>query len=255
MSILPKLMKAYRDQGLTPLTGYNPAHFNGFSDAPFTQFLNQDKQLVGFLGLALQEIMFLESLGGVLSPKNILVIGNAHGWSTVALSLIFPQAKVVAIDPGVDGNALTNRIAAACGLNMRAVEGYSPQAVAPVVAEHLNGKPDLVLIDAVHTNEAIIDDFTACRAVASDDAIWLFHDVINCSLVDGVNRIREISGLTVQVLTRTASGITVAYGNAPQDFIDYVECFTDANMNAFRAYRRMAIDTAVDRLGGQIAKL
>lgn len=255
MSILPKLMKAYREQGLTPLTGYNPAHFNGYTDAPFTHFLNQEKQLVGFLGLALQEIMFLESLGGVLSPKNILVIGNAHGWSTVALAMIFPQAKVVAIDPGVDGNALTNRIAKACGLNLLAAEGYSPQAVGPIVTVHLDGKPDLILIDAVHTNEAIVADFAACQAVAVEDVIWLFHDVINCSLVDGINRIREISGLTVQVLTRTASGMAVAYGDAPQDFIDYVECFTDANMNAFRAYRRMAIDTAVDRLAGQIAKL
>lgn len=255
MSVLPKLMKAYREQGLTPLTGYNPHHFNGYMDAPFTCFLNQDKQLIGYLGLALQEIMFLEPLGGLLSPRNILVIGNAHGWSTVALAMIFPQARVVAIDPGRDGNALTNRIAKACGLNLLAVEGYSPAAVGGVVAEYLDGKPDLILIDAVHTNEAVLADFVGCEPVAANSAVWLFHDVINHGMVDAISRIRETSGLTVQVLTRTASGMAIAYRDAPQDFVDYVACFTDENMKAFRAYRQMVIDTFVDKPARDIAKL
>lgn len=255
MSILPKLMKAYQDQGLTPLTGYAPQHFAGFPDVQFTRFLTRDKAIVGMIGLALQEIMFLEPLGGMLSPKNILVVGNALGWSTVALSLIFPDARVVAIDPDQEGNDLTNRIAEAGGLNMRAVEGFSPGDVKSVVARHLDGPPELFLIDAVHTSEAIVEDFAVCQAVGAPDSFYLFHDVINCGLVDGVNRIRATSGLTVRVLTRTPSGMAVAYPKVPQAVAEYVACFTDENMDAYRAYRQLAVEMNVDKAAREVAKL
>ncbi|KIL97311.1 hypothetical protein CCC_00372 [Paramagnetospirillum magnetotacticum MS-1] len=69
--------------------------------------------------------------------------------------------------------------------------------------------------------------------------------------------------MTTQVLTRTPSGMAVAYGTVPQEVAEYVACFTDDNLNAYRAYRTAAMEahgklataTSLDPLGEHIAKL
>lgn len=244
MSILPKLIAMYRAEGFEPLTGYNPYHFGGWMDAPFTKFI-KGNTLYGFAGLALQEVMMLEGLRDILQPKNILVIGNAHGWSTLALSLIFPNAKVVAVDPGEDGNGVTNEIAKKAGLTVRVVAGKSPQDVPRACAEHLDGKADLVLIDAVHTNEAMVVDYFACAPHANENAIWFFHDVINWKMTGAFQAIREKAGLKGRILTRTPSGMAVAWKTAPAEFEEYISVFGD-NADVFRLYRKTMMDREVD---------
>jgi hypothetical protein len=36
--------------------------------------------------------------------------------------------------------------------------------------------PDLCLIDGLHTDEAVVADFSLCRALAGDDCVFVFHD-------------------------------------------------------------------------------
>src|SRR5262249_15493400 len=187
-TIVPKLFNIYRAAGYEPITGYSPFHFFNVRDVPFTMFLKNDG-LWGCPGVALQEIMFFEQFREFISPRRILIIGNAFGWSTIALALIFPKAKTVAIDPNSDGVNFTNELIGKNSLSARAVVGSSPENVAEIASRYLGGSVDFSLIDAIHTNEAMITDFAAVKAIASDQAYYLFHDIMNWNMIGGFNEI------------------------------------------------------------------
>ena len=225
-SIIPKLFSIYRIAGLEPITGYSPFHFFNVRDVPFTTFL-KDTDFWGCPGIALQEIMFVEQFSDFISPQRILIIGNAFGWSTIALALMFPNAKTVAIDPHVQGVNFTNELIAKNNLPARAIVGRSPEDVAVVVRDHLGGSVDFSLLDAIHTNEAITADFAAIRPVATDQAFYLFHDVINWNMIGGFNNILAKHSLKGKVFTRTASGMALAYASVAPEFDHYLNCFTE----------------------------
>ena len=237
MSIVPQLLSIYRAAGYEPLTGYNSYHFGNYMDAPFTRFVKDGRIYGQGAGLALQEVMFVECFRDFLNVKNIFVVGNSYGWSTLALSLIFPEARVVSIDPNQEGNALTNQIARSNGMNVLAAEGWSPQDVGTIVAQNLSGPIDLVLIDALHENDSLIKDFGACSAVADGKTVYLFHDVLNWGMVDGFLQICGMSGLNGRILTRTASGMAVAWKTISPEFQAYIDAFSD-NMTLYRQYRQ-----------------
>ena len=87
---------------MSPARGYSPAHIHNWADAPFTRFRTASGGHVGTAGLALQEIQFLDDLGPVIAPRRGLVIGNALGQ-------IFPEARIVGLDPEQSGNDLLTR--------------------------------------------------------------------------------------------------------------------------------------------------
>jgi predicted O-methyltransferase YrrM len=184
--------------------------------------------------------MFLEHFSSYLEPKRILVVGNAFGWSTLALALIFPQARVVGIDPMEDGNAVTNELASRHGLNAVAVKGESPGDVASICADHLNGPCDLVLIDAIHTSEAVVTDFEACLRCAHEGTVFVFHDAINWGLLDGFQNVCTAHHMSGQVLTRTPSGMAIAYRNIPADLRTYIEAFAD-DPGLYHQYREWVL--------------
>lgn len=244
MSVLPKLIQLFREHGYQPLTGYNSYFFQNHRDAPFTRLLSADGQLLGHAGLALQEVMFVEGLKDYLAPSNVFAIGNAYGWSSVALSLIFPAARVVAIDPLTEGVDLTNSLSATNGLLLTAIVASSPGDVAAVAARHLPGKVDFALIDAMHTNEAVVADFQAVQAVAHDRTVFLFHDVMTWKLEDAMFSIRDL-GYTIRILTRTPSGMAIAYRTISPELEVYVGAFSD-DPELFKNYRKFVVETYVD---------
>lgn len=237
MSIVTTLTNIYESRGLRPLTGYNSHHFFDWKDAPFT-VLSQGQGIIGCPGLALQEIMFLEHLGKYLSPKNCLVIGNAMGWSTLATGLTFPNSKTVGIDNAAkDGVVFTNDAFEELKLNGKAVLAESPKDIGHVCDSEFEGKLDFVLIDALHDNDAIQVDFHAVREHASPDCVYLFHDVINWDMLDGFSALLRDSGLKGKVLTRTPSGMAMAYSeDIPKDCLDYISVFSD-DTEFFKKYR------------------
>ena len=243
-SIIPKLFGIYRAAGHEPLTGYSPFHFFNVRDISFTIFL-KDNRIWGCPGVALQEVMFFERFRDYIAPRRVLVIGNAFGWSTIALALIFPDAKTVAIDPDGEGVNFTNELIAKNNLSARAVVGRSPQDVAAVVEKHLGGPVDFALIDAVHNNDAVMADFAALKPVATDNAFYLFHDVINWNMVEGFNAILAKYKLKGKVFTRTPSGMALAYTDVPPDFESYLNCFTEP-AGVFAMLRNVALANAAD---------
>ena len=121
MSVFTKAIKIYNDYGYGIRTGLNPYHFNnnGSLSYPFTcvYHYNSSNILDTGGGISPIEAYFLETLAESYNPKNIFIVGNAFGWSTIIMALLWPKAKIVAIDSGIEGIdnfawiELTNKIA------------------------------------------------------------------------------------------------------------------------------------------------
>lgn len=226
-SIIPQLVSIYRGAGYETISGLSPYHFFNVMDAPFTFFI-KGQQSYGGLGLALQEVMFLENFRDYIAPQRVLVIGNAFGWSTIALALTFPKAKIVAIDIEASGVQSTNELIDRNHLSARAIVAESPKGVAGAAKEHLGGPVDFCLIDAMHDNASLVADFGAVRAVSTPDACVLCHDVINWHMIDGVKQIQAQHKQKSKLLTRTPSGMAFIYSAISPAFEAYLDCFSDS---------------------------
>ena len=105
----------------------------------------------------------------------IFCIGNAFGYSTIALALVFPRARIAALDAhetqtGRDvstGTNLTRTIAHAAKLNLRVHVGASPFDVAEVLIHEgmasSSGGIDIAFIDGAHTDAQQYADYAAVR--------------------------------------------------------------------------------------------
>ena len=235
-SILPKLYAIYQSAGFHPMTGHAVNHVHHWRGAPMTRFI-KDGQLIGTGGLSLFEVMFMEGLAAYVQPQRILVLGNALGWSTLALALIFPQAKVLGIDLDETGNLLTNILADNNKLNAFAAKGFLPDDIGALSAQHLQGPVDFILIDADHTNEAVLKDYAACQKIATADCVTIFHDILNLNMADAFNKISQSSPLCGRFLTRTPSGMAMLYSSANASLDQYVKCFSDETA-LFKSYRQ-----------------
>ena len=216
MPVLSRLVDIYESRGFRVSSGLNPVHIQNYALAPSTWLIKEGSSYTNGLGIGLQEVYFLECLFADFNPKNIFIVGNSLGWSTVALSLINSSAHVVAIDDGSDQNALeginfTNTIAAEEGLNLQVVQGRSPEDVGPAIDHNFEDQVDFVFIDGCHTNDHIVIDFKAIQEKASPDCVYLFHDVHQFNLAPGFQRILSDSGLTGRILLSTPSGVGIAF--------------------------------------------
>ena len=216
MPILARLVDLYEKRGIQVSTGLNPNHFANYPYAPFTWFIREGKSLTNGLGIAAQEIYFLECLFARCHPQRLFIIGNSAGWSTLALGLLNPAARVLAIDAGFDGNSLegiefTNRVATEEGIAAKAVKGVSPADVAEILRAQTMAPVDFAFIDGLHTVAQVQLDFDAIRPHAAPDCVYLFHDVQAFNLHEGIARIAEKSGLAWHLLLGTTSGMVIMH--------------------------------------------
>jgi hypothetical protein len=226
--MLDRLIRMYESRDLAVRVGLNPYHCSNHRDAPFAAFYDGGRLIKAGGGLSLQELYFFECLAKAFDPRNIFVIGNAFGWSTIALSLIFPRARVVAIDNATEGAEanrgldLTNEIAAAEGLNCRVILAESPGDVAPVASRECEGGVELALIDGLHTPQQQATDYQAVKSTLAASSLLLFHDVVNFDLIDSFNHIAEDWGEHSQLLGRTPSGMGICYSSSLCDTVGRV---------------------------------
>ena len=219
MPIIRRLTALYESRGIEISTGLSPCHFDNLALANFTLFIKDGRSMTNGFGIAMQEIYFLECLFERFRPRRIFAIGNSTGWSSFALALINPQARVVAIDAGFDRNALagiefTNKVAAEEGIDLRAVQAVSPQDVAAVVGEHLAAPVEFAFIDGYHSSEQVVLDFAAIEAHADPGCVYLFHDVHDFKLSPGIEAIARRPGFAWHLLLGTPSGMAIVYDPA-----------------------------------------
>ena len=218
MSVIVDLVALYEEAGFTVQSSLSPAHFPGHSlaEIPFTYLFGPDGQMSKGGGIAFGEIAFFEALCERVRPRTVFIVGNAFGWSTLALALINPTARVVAIDlcprPQEErGIEVTNALARRAGLDVRAIKGKSPDDVSAICTREFDGPVDLVFIDGGHTPEQQSLDFAACRRVASADCVYTFHDVVNFGLTGSFVEIAQTPGIAASLLMRTPSGMGLCY--------------------------------------------
>lgn len=243
MAVLPRLTSIYERQGFDLTTGLNPTHLYGEISAPFTYLLKDGEIVTHAAGIAVQELYLLEALSDVFLPRHILIVGNSFGWSAVAMALVFPQAKLLAVDScaetaAAEGLDLTNRIAAAEGLsNLVAIKGRSPEDLPAIAEAYAKTAPwDMVFIDGEHTARQVAIDFNAVRPHADKGALWLFHDAVSYGLLKAVERLGQDNGLIFQPLWRTPSGIAAL---VPQKLVGQVAMILHAFAGSEATFRHM----------------
>jgi len=211
MGVFDSLVEAYEAEGVQTAAGLNPTLAQDYFLAPFTWLVRDGASVTDGLGISPQEIYFLECLAQARPAARILVIGNAYGWSTLALAMANPGARVVALDAGYDLNSLagievTNRMAARLGLDAQAVEAVSPQDVGSVVSRSL-GHVDLAFVDGFHSSDQIVSDWRAVRPFLHPQSTVLFHDLLFLDLLPGYQQILAESGWTGTLLHATTTGM------------------------------------------------
>lgn len=249
MPVLPRLVEAYTFEGYAVLSGLNPTHYKSFPGAPFTWIIRDGKLASSGLGISVQEVYFFECLLAALPPRPIYVIGNAMGFSTLAIALAAPGSRVVAIDTGqtahsLEGLELTRRIAAREGLDVAALQGVSPNDVARTAIEGAGAAAfGCAFIDGYHSNEQVMKDFEAVKAVSAPDAIYVFHDVHNGGLRPGLAVIAaKYPGFSSSLLEGTSSGIAVGtFGAFPSAVVAVLTAFSVPGV------ARPVLETALSR--------
>lgn len=238
LTVGEKLLAIYESDGFEVHTGWNSHHVGDWRDAPATHLKKGGRPLsTGGGGLCWQEIPCVELISFCVPSERVLVIGNSFGWSTLLMSLLWPSARVVAMDIGVQppadaaqrlletilqrlrggdpplnpgptyGIDLTNDLAQRHHLQAKAVLSASPQDVAWVVDRHLGAPPDFVFLDGYHIPPQVVLDFDACYKVGGQNCVYLFHDVINWGLRGAFDTCQQKSGLEGGILWRTPSGM------------------------------------------------
>lgn len=228
-----KLIEIYKNCGYRIRTGLNP-HQLGYPLAPFTAVYKDDKILSTGGGISLQEVYFLECLFSEYQPKNIFCIGNAFGWSSIAISLLNPDAKVICIDAGIEGDDndagidLTNRISHNEGLNLTVIKGFSPGDVGHIVKDCFEDPLDFVFIDGLHTNEQLLKDYNAVSKHIHPDTILLFHDIIEFKMTASFDQIVYNFNKQHRILRRCESGMGILLPlNPPLPIVNAVNAFSE----------------------------
>ena len=128
----------------------------------------------------------------VLGKRNasVFAIGNAFGYSSVILGLLFRGGAVDVLDAEVEGacnaagSALTRAIARASGCPITlTAPAFSP---ADVPAAARSAPYDLAFIDGPHTDEQLRADFHAVEPYLAHRAVVVLHSVGHAELGAGV---------------------------------------------------------------------
>ena len=138
--------------------------------------------------MELVDRIMLYALVRGLRPSTVLEIGvrNGSGARIIASALQDnDHGQAVGIDPAPELFRVPKR-----HLHGRYLchTGFSPEAT-PIAVANLNGKVDLLLIDALHTGDARYADFQGALPFLSDGAHIIFHGAYHQGVASAVDQI------------------------------------------------------------------
>jgi len=223
-SVFSELNRRYKNEGLEILGGFCP--FLTGAVLPMGTYIARNKTFLSTSGgISDDEATIMHSLCEQIKPKNILIIGNSYGFSTVFLALANPDAKLVAFDKfRTEGIKVTNKLLS--GLNGKdVIQGSTPDDIPSIIEAKLDGTVDLVLIDAVHTNDIQTEEFEVLNSYLSEKAIVIFHDVISCDLLDSFEFLKKkYNSYEFRLITKSTSGIGVCIkGDIDAELNNYLD--------------------------------
>ena len=224
-SVFSELNRRYKAEGLEVLGGFCP-YITGVFPSTGTFIARSETFLSTSGGISDDEATIMHGLCEQTKPKNILIIGNSYGFSTVFLALANPDAKVIAFDKyRTEGIKTTNKLLR--GLNNKEViQASTPDDIPSIIDTKFDGKIDLVLIDAVHTNDVQTAEFDILDSHLSENAVVIFHDVVSCKLLDSFEYVKsKYKNYDFRLITKSTSGIGVCVKGKKSDelesFLDY----------------------------------
>ena len=192
--------------------------------------LDQNEILCSSGSISNDEGNVLYEISQALEPKRILIIGNAYGFSTILLSLMNPTSKLIAFDKfRQNGIKVTNQLLHNSPQHI-AIQGSTPEDIGSIIENYLDGSCDLVLIDAVHTNEMQKAEFEILKSYLSEKSIIVFHDVLSCNLLESWDSIsRENNNMKFFLISKSVSGVGLALkGEYSVDLLDYLTFLSPA---------------------------
>lgn len=212
-ALINSLIKTYKKFECKIIGGY-PSHFTAGNELNlFNYVVKKNKILSTSASLSNDELFTIYNLSLYINPKNIFIIGNSYGISAVFLSLLFPKANLVAIDKyRTKGVAFTNKLLKTIGNSKKAIKGDSPKDINKIINKYFNQKKiDLVLIDGLHTNKAQINDYEGILPFLSTKSVTIFHDVINCNMLESYTFLKKKYNLNSFLLSKTCSGMALSF--------------------------------------------
>ena len=229
-SIFSKIRCVLKKNNVEIIGGY-PSYFTGSVNSICFNFLHtKNKLLSTSAGISNNEIFLIYGISEFIKPKNILLIGNSYGVSAFFFSLIFPKSTLVAIDKfRTEGIKFTNKILKQLSKNKYAIKKESPKDIPAITKKYFNNNLDIVLVDALHTNNAQSKDFESVFPYLNDNSIVILHDVINCNLFNSLNYIIEKYKFHSYLFSKSTSGMCILFKNKPKNkyLLDYLEYFSD----------------------------
>lgn len=181
--------------------------------------------------------IMLYALTRGLRPQRALEIGVRWGGSARIITAAMEEngvGKLVGLDPNAE--AFRAKEKQLYGRYVF-VQGYSPEQTG-LAAKKLNGALDFVLIDALHTHDAVLADFQGVIPYLDMKAHILVHDTYHQGINEAINKIiSEHSDLTdCGFLTRNANVKTpVSYQGLRlirKGTVDGLELMTEAYSRA-----------------------
>lgn len=208
--VLSEMHRRYQDAGLQIVGGY--ADVTSIGGASRTQYVaKKGTVLSSSAGIAVDETLVLWGISEILRPRNILIIGNSYGISTLFLALTNPGANLVAIDKyRIEGLRQTKALLE--GLpEARVLQASTPDDLESLVDENFREGLDLVLLDAVHENDVQTAEYQTLRPYMTPGGAVVMHDVLSCNLLDSLNHLsHSFPGDDFFLCARTTSGIAVS---------------------------------------------
>lgn len=208
--VLSEMHSRYNDAGLQIIGGY--ADVTNLGGSSRTQYVAKNGTVLSSsAGIAVDESIVLHGISEILRPKNILIIGNSYGISTVFLALSNSGANLVAIDK-YRTEGLKQTKALLVGLpKAEVVQASTPDDLELLVAERFRNGLDLVLLDAVHENDIQTAEYQTLRPHMNTGGVIVMHDVLSCNLLDSVDHLKHSFPYDDFFLCgRTTSGIAVS---------------------------------------------
>ena len=186
--MLPKVLSAYQKHGYSVDMGSPDRLYSTIVDLKNKRTVNCSG------GFTVSDAFLFQVISGLITPENILVIGNSFGLSTFVLAELFPNAAIDALDAELEnvepqlGSMITRKVAASDFPNVKLTIGFSPQDLSKTA----DGKKyNFIFVDAMHTNEAVLQDYFGILDLVAHNCVIYFHDVANCNMFESWNKIKK----------------------------------------------------------------
>ena len=231
--IFSEMQLRYRKLGLDILGNYS-VHLKCKKHSNYV--VKKNKLLCTSGGITNDEMSIIHSLGQEIRPKNILIIGNAYGISTLFMSLTFPNSKLVAFDKfRTQGIEITKKLLKGEKKKI-VIKASTPEDLENIIFKYFKNNVDLIFVDAVHTDDMQSKEFEIYNKYLSKKSCVIFHDIISCKLEKSFKNIKKkFVNYNFKLLNKSTNGLGICVkGKVSKQLLNYLNYFSTEEKKAVK---------------------